>query len=255
MGSTPIPPSLDQLAGRTFAFYPALLGVVHNEWRFEKATWSEVLVTNAQTGADIWIPRRFVGEVSCTDDPILIVGLNRELEIKGGMVVAHQRRLISMPAGAEVTAATSTTAPGARAPKPVSILRLDKSDRRVVRLIAWLAVAGLVLGLLLLNSSRIREVRQRVTFTGSDRSFDNLSSHDDYLEVTQKLGPPTTDHPQETGTILYRALGYPERKYTVILMGRDKSSMVYIGTMDQDWRPIHFVNEHTASLLRTLKPF
>jgi hypothetical protein len=154
-----------------------------------------------------------------------------------------------------VTAATSTTAPGVGEPKPVSGLRLDQSDRRVVKLIAGVVAAGLVLGLLVLNSERIHEVRQGVTFTGSDRSFDNLSSHDDYLEVTQKLGPPATDHPHETGTILYRALGYPDRKYTVILMGRDQGSMVYIGTMDQDWRPIHFVNEHTASLLRTLKPF
>jgi len=255
MGSTPIPPSLDQLAGRTFAFYPALLGVVHNEWRFQKATWSEVLVANTQTGSEIWIPRRYVGEVSRTDDPILIVGLNRELELKSGMVVAHQRRVISMPGAAGVTAATSTTAPGVGEPRPVSGLRLDKSDRRVVGLIAWLVAAGLVVGLLVLNSSRIREVRQRVTFTGSDRSFDNLSSHDDYLEVIRKLGPPSTDRSHETGTILYRALGYPDRKYTVILMGRDQGSMVYIGTMDQDWRPIHFVNQHTASLLRTLKPF
>jgi hypothetical protein len=255
MGSTPIPPPLDQLAGRTFAFYPALLGVEHNEWRFEKATWSEILVTNTRTGSEIWIPRRFVGEVSRTDDPILIVGLNVELELKGGMVVAHQRRVISMPVAAGATAGTSTTAPGAGEPKPVSGMRLDKSDRRVVKLIAWVAAAGLALGLLVLNASHIREVHQRVTFTGSDHSFDNLSGHDDYLGVTQKLGQPTTDHPQETGTILYRALGYPERKYTVILMGRDKGSMVYIGTVDQDWRPIHFVNQQTASLLRTLKPF
>src|ERR1039457_6492397 len=122
MGSTPIPPSLDQLVGRTFAFYPALLGVVHNEWRFEKATWSEILVTNTQTGSEIWIPRHFVGEVSRTDDPILIVGLNRELEIKSGMVVAHQRRVISMPGSAGVTAATSTTAPGVGEPKPGAVV-------------------------------------------------------------------------------------------------------------------------------------
>src|ERR1039457_3973041 len=112
MGSTPIPPSLDQLAGRTFAFYPALLGVVLNEWRFEKVTWSEILVTNTQTGSEVWISRRFVGEVSRTDDPILIVGLNRELELRSGMVVAHQRRVISMPSTAGATAARSTTAPG-----------------------------------------------------------------------------------------------------------------------------------------------
>src|ERR1019366_4043821 len=112
MGSTPIPPSLDQLIGRTFAFYPALLGVVHNEWRLEKATWSEILVTNTQTGSEIWIPRRFVGEVSRTDDPILIVGLNRELELKSGMGGAHQRRGISMPSAAGVPAAPSPTASG-----------------------------------------------------------------------------------------------------------------------------------------------
>ena len=69
------------------------------------------------------------------------------------------------------------------------------------------------------------------------------------------MGQPTTDHQQETGTILYRALGYPERRYTVILMGRDKGSMTYIGTMDQNWRPIHAVNAQTESLLRSLKEF
>jgi hypothetical protein len=50
-------------------------------------------------------------------------------------------------------------------------------------------------------------------------------------------------------------LGYPERRYTVILMGRDKGSMTYIGTMDQNWRPIHAVNAQTESLLRSLKEF
>jgi hypothetical protein len=255
MASTPNPPPLDELAGRNFAFYPAMLGVKHNEWRFEKATWSEILVTNTESNSEIWIPRRFVGEVSRTDDPILIIGLNRELELKGGMVVAFQQRVISMPNTAGVTAEKSTTAPGVSEPKPVSGLRLDKSDRRVVKLIGGVVAFAMVLGLLALNASRIREVRQHVTFTGSDRSFDNLSSHDDYLGVTQKLGQPGTDHPQETGTILYRALGYPERKYTVILMGRDAGSMVYIGTVDQDWRPIHVVSEQTASLLRALKPF
>jgi len=243
------------LSGKTFAFYPALLGVEHNEWRLEKATWSEILVRNTQTDAEFWIPRRFVGEVSYTGDPILIVGLNVELEVKGGMVVAHQRRVIAMPGTPPVTADNSTTAPGVPDHGPVSEMRLDRNDRRVLKLIGWMVAGALVLVFLLLNASRIRDVRQQVVFTGSDHSFDNLNSRDDYLEVTRKLGQPGTDHPQETGTILYRALGYPERNYTVILMGRDKGSMAYIGTVDRNWRPIHFVNTQTGALLRTLKPF
>jgi hypothetical protein len=103
----------------------------------------------------------------------------------------------------------------------------------------------------------VGELRQKsVVFVGSDQSYLSLNSRDDFLSVTQKLGgQPATDHSQETGTIFYRALGYPERRYTVILMGPDKGSMTYIGTMDQNWRPISSVNAHTDSLLRSLKPF
>ena len=84
MASPPIPPSLEHLATRPFSFYPPIVNVEHNEWLFRKATWSEILVVNCKSGAEVWISRRFVGEVSRIDDPVLIVGLNRELEYKGG---------------------------------------------------------------------------------------------------------------------------------------------------------------------------
>jgi len=42
-------------------------------------------------------------------------------------------------------------------------------------------------------------------------------------------------------------------------MGRDRGSAVYIGTMDDNWKPIHSVELHsggtTSSLLRNLKRF
>src|ERR1039458_10137443 len=84
MASPPIPPSLDHLTTRPFSFYPPILNIEHNEWLFRKATWSEILVVNCKSGAEVWISRRLVGEVSRVDDPVLIVGLNRELEYKGG---------------------------------------------------------------------------------------------------------------------------------------------------------------------------
>jgi hypothetical protein len=252
MASTPIPPSLDHLENHPFAFFPPILNEPHNEWLLRQTTWSEILVANVKTGSELWIPKRFFGEVSRTDDPILIVGLTRELEIKGGMVMPYQRRVIKMPEAVGASAATSTT--GAE-PAHFGGFRLDPADRRVFKLIGWAVAAAIIACLLILNSARVGQLRQSFTFTGSDQSFANLTGRDDYLGVSQKLGHPSTDHQQEIGTILYRALGYSERRYTVILMGPDKSSMVYIGTVDQNWHPIHSVNARTQSLLRTLRRF
>ena len=119
------------------------------------------------------------------------------------------------------------------------------------------AVATLVvLYLVAISFTRVGELRQKApVFVGSDQTFVSLNGRDDFLDVTQKMGQPTTDRQQETGTILYRALGYPARHYTVILMGRDKGSMTYIGTMDENWRPIHSTTAQTESLLRELNRF
>jgi hypothetical protein len=247
---------LDHLATRPFSFYPPIVNVEHNEWLFRKATWSEILVVNCRSGAEAWISRRYIGEVARVEDPVLIVGLNRELEIKSGMVVPFQRRIIQMP----VAVGGATAAPGSAKdrgePAPIVGIRLEPSDRRVLKLIGVAVGVLIVLYLAALSFTRVGELRQkRIVFTGSDQSYLNLNSRDDYLGVTQKMGPPTTDHAQETGTILYRALGYPDRRYTVILMGRDKGSMAYIGTMDQDWHLIHSINARTDSLLRALKRF
>src|ERR1035438_8490473 len=69
MASPPIPPQLDHLTARPFSFYPPILGVEHNEWLYKKASWSEILVVNCKNGEEIWISRRYIGEVSRVDDP------------------------------------------------------------------------------------------------------------------------------------------------------------------------------------------
>src|SRR5579871_619350 len=97
MSSPPIPPALDHLATQPFSFYPPIVNVERNEWLFRKATWSEILVINCKSSQEIWIPRRFLGEVSRVDDPVLIVGLTKELEYKAGAVWPCQRRVIEMP--------------------------------------------------------------------------------------------------------------------------------------------------------------
>jgi hypothetical protein len=249
MSAPPIPPSLEHLASRPFSFYPPIVNIEPNEWLFRKATWAEIEVVNCRTGKELWISRGYIGAVSKIDDPVLIVGLNRELELKAGMLITHQRRILSMPPVFNSPAATT----GREQDQAPPVVRMEANDRRVVRLIVISIAAVSVLAVGGLRLLRNQEVRQKTPIlVGSDQSYVSLNGHDDYLEVTQKIGRPTTDHEQEAGTIFFRTLGYPERQYTVVLMGRDKGSMRYIGTVDRDWHPIHFVNPQTESLLRQL---
>ncbi|MGA2267038.1 MAG: hypothetical protein ABSH44_01090 [Bryobacteraceae bacterium] len=260
MASPPIPPPLDHLTTRPFSFYPPILNIEHNEWLFRKATWSEILVVNCKSGAEVWLSRRFIGEVSRIEDPVLIVGLNRELEYKGGAVWPYQRRVIEMPVAVGAPAGASTAVPDRGAPAPIVGIRLEASDRRIFRLVGAALAVAIILYLAAVNMTRVGEVKQRVVFTAKDQQYLDLTSRDDYLAVVQKLGKPASDRWQsETGEIHCRALGYPDRKYTVILMGGDRNSAAYIGTMDDNWKPVHSVELHsggtTASLLRALKRF
>ena len=261
MASPPIPPSLDHLVTRPFSFYPPIINVEHNEWLFRKATWSEILVVNCKSGAEIWISRRFIGEVSRIDDPVLIVGLNRELEYKGGAVWPYQRRVIEMPVAVGGNSTTSTPPQERGAPAPIVGIRLETADKRIFKLIGGVLAVAIFLYIVAVNLNRVGELRQRnVAVTAKDQQYLDLSGRDDYLAVVQKMGPPSFDRWQsETNTIQFRALGYPDRKDTVVLMGKDRPSALYIGTVDENWRPIHSVEMHsggtTFSMLRNLQRF
>lgn len=264
MSSPSNSPSLEHLAARRFSFYPPILNVEHNEWLYRKATWSEALVVNCKTANEIWIPRRFIGEVSRVDDPVLIVGLNRELEYRSGAVWPHQRRVIEMPAavGAPPLAGIDEGADRAAAPPPsMAGMRLESgTDVRMLKLVGGAVALAIGLTLIFLNLVRVGDLRQRVHFTTRDQSYLELSARDDYFGVVQKLGKPAQEHWQsETGAIQYQALTYPDRGYTVILMGGDRKSALYIGALDNNWNPVHSVELKsggtTFSMLRGLKRF
>jgi hypothetical protein len=253
MASPPIPPQLDHLITRPFSFYPAIIGIEHNEWLFRKANWSEILVVNCKSGSEIWISRRFIGEVSRVDDPVLIVGLNRELEYKGGMVVPFQRRVIQMPVA---VGGTSSSAPVERPePAPIVGIRLASgTDRRIVRMIG-VAIAAAVL----ICVVAVSLTRQRVVYTVRDQTPLGLTGRDDRTGVVVKLGEPASDHWQsESGAMQFEALAYPGRKLTVILMGSDRNNVHYIGAMNDRWEPVHWIDNrggNSESLLRELKRF
>jgi hypothetical protein len=157
-------------------------------------------------------------------------------------------------------AGTSAAEAGAETAPVIGIRLESATDKRMLRLIGIALAAAILLYLLAMNLVRVGPLRQRVVFTGKDQLFLDLSGRDDYLAVVQRLGKPASDRWQsEAGALQYRALGYPDRKYTVILMGADRRSVLYIGTMDDHWRPVHSVDLRsggtTASLLRELPRF
>jgi len=260
MASPPIPPPFDDLRNRPLSFYPPILNVEHNEWLFRKATWPEILVVNRKTGTEVWIPRRFLGEVSRIDDPVLIVGLNRELEYRAGAVWPHRRAVLQMPVAVGDEASGPRAAPERRGPAPVVGIRLETApDRRTLKLIGGAVAVTVTLCLAAVNFNRVIEPRQRNAIR-VDRSVLDLTAEDNPASVVAKLGPPSSDRWQAgAGAVRYRALGYPDRHCTVILISRGGEEAHYLGTVDNRWRPVHtaaFSREPSpAALLRSIQPF
>jgi len=149
-----IPTPLDQVGRRPFLFYPAIVGIEHNEWTLRRVSSSEVQVINTKTAEELWIPRRFLGEVSAIEAPFIIAGLVKELEYADGAVAPHRRRVIEMPRAVNGSAAanpsnaalSNTTRPPAPAKlAPVIGIRVESgpSSRTGRRLLTW-AVAGIL---------------------------------------------------------------------------------------------------------------
>jgi hypothetical protein len=255
MAAPPPPPDIELLAQRAFAFYPPILNVEHNEWRFRKETWSEILVTNTKSDVEVWIPRRLLGGISSVDEPVMIVGLQRELEFKAGTVWPHERRVLEMPR----TPGDMPAAPAVAPPPAPRTSYATSTESRVGRLIAMILGAGLVACLLVAAVLRLGPMRP-VHFTAADQDFLSLSRYDDYFAVVRKLGPPGEDRwRSETGELQYRALWYPQRGYYIVLLGPSRNDAHYIGALDSNWRVIHYVDlpgrGDTASMLRALPRF
>ncbi|MGI8989070.1 MAG: hypothetical protein ACR2I2_05735 [Bryobacteraceae bacterium] len=258
MSIPPIPPPLEHLGTRHFSFYPPILNIEHNEWTYRSSTWSEILVVNVQSAMEVWIPRRFLGEVSRIEDPVLIVGLLKEIEYKGGAIWPHRRHVIEMPIA---VGERRLPVPQNAQPAPVVGIRLESStDVRAGKMVVGALVVGVLACLVVANTARQSQFRQRVNFTTRDQSYLELTRDDDYYAVVRKLGAPASDRwRSETGELQYRALSYPDRGYKVILMGTTRPEARYIGAVDEDWNPVHVVQYATGgnsgAMLRNLHKF
>ena len=254
MATPPVPPLVEPWSDRPFSFYPPILNIEHNEWRLRKETWSEMQVVNSKTGLEVWVPRRYLGEVSCIDKPVMIVGLTKELEYKAGTVWPHARRVVSMPGAFETQSRHGETT--AEAPSPPTGARLQSGpESRVSHLIAGALVLSIVVCILVVAISQ-----RSVSYHGIEQLALNLAADDDYYSIVRKVGAPSEDRWREgTGELQYRLLGYRGKPYSLILMGTDRQNAHYIGAMDKDWKPIDFVQlakgGSTLSMLRRLPRF
>ena len=149
--SAPLVPSpLDYIGLRRFAFYPAIKNIQPNEWLLGTGSWSEVQVVNAKTGAELWIPRQYVGAVSETEGPLLIVGLTKDLDFHEGSVEPSVKRVIEMPHVEPCDAdAKSESSRRIAGPAPVIGIRLpERSDSSMNKALATLAIGVLAVCLL-----------------------------------------------------------------------------------------------------------
>ncbi|MGA3205219.1 MAG: hypothetical protein ABSF12_22210 [Bryobacteraceae bacterium] len=144
MPGPPIPASFESLGRRPFSFYPPIVNVEHNEWILRRANWTEFQVINTKTRAELCVPRRFVGEGAMVEEPVMIVGLVKELEYSEGMVLPHIRRVIEMPRAVNASAPARVIGPARIA--PVVGIRIEaRPGSRVVRMLVAAAAMGFLI--------------------------------------------------------------------------------------------------------------
>jgi hypothetical protein len=257
MPIAPLPTPLQDMAGRRFAFYPPVRNIEHNEWLYRRATWSECVVMNMRSGAEIPVPRRFLGEISGFDEPVMIVSLNRELAWKDGVVVPRETRVIELPVA--VNDQHHESSQPARLAPVVSIRLESEPETRAWRWLGVAVVLGVVAFTIVADIARQAQSHQRPDFFHGYRSYLQLNSGDDYPSVISKLGIPSATRSADAGGEVFRILTYAARRYSVVLASPDQQSWRYIGTLDTRGRVLDAVQlpdgSTSAALLKSVPLF
>jgi hypothetical protein len=217
-------------------------------------TWSEVLVENTRTHEEVWIPRRYLGDVTRIDEPVMLVSLLKELEWQAGRILPAQRRVIEMPLAVnEGPRANSMASAVHSGPAAVIGIRVEESSpSRVIKFIVGGISMGIV-GCVLLMSFYRGGVLGNHMYAPVQESDLELGASDGRDAVVRKLGPPAEERWREM-PIPHGVLWYPRRGLYVILRGSDGRTARYIGAMDSNWNPVRHVGA-SAALLRSLRPY
>lgn len=140
-----MPSPLDYVGRRRFAFYPSIRSYEPNEWVLGSASWSEVQVVNSYTGRRLWISRQYIGAVSDTHGPLLIVGLTKELEYRAGALGPRIKRVIEMPRLPDLDLENADAPHRASGPAPVIGIRLEpREDSPMNKALVTLGIGALL---------------------------------------------------------------------------------------------------------------
>lgn len=256
----PYPPPLDQLVGREFSFYPSIANVETNLWTLVEAHWSEFLVESVAERTQVWVPRRFLGTLSASDRPVVIVGLEKPLEYKAGQVRPVMKRVIEMPrvpAGDPMGESRDSEAKLTLVAPPA---RLDPSEKQLGKLILIALVGALVMVAAVIAVFRGVRSGDMISYKAVVQESLGLGPEDDYFAVVRKLGDPESDRwKTDSESLQFRILAYPKQNLNVILTGRERKEVHYAGALDRDWKVIDSVTQkggsNTYSVLAKLPRF
>ena len=257
-------PGFEALSGKKFSFYPAIRNIAHNEWTFERATWAEALVLNIQGGQEVWIPRNYIGSVSSADEPVLIVGLNRELEFKAGAVWPHRKTVIEMPAPRVPRPPDPGKTPSAPAGGVPATPEAESQMGRFVGGALALALAACLMLVAVVSGGFPNPLEWfwRVSTETADQRYLGLNSADGYHDAVIKVGKPEKEQWLTTkeAQIQFQLLWYPSRSYTVVMLGSSRGDTRYIGTIHAPSRRLLDSvrlsgGGSTASMIRNLPEF
>ncbi len=228
---------LEALAGRKFAFYPAIRNIEHNEWTLEQESWSEILAKNTATGDEVWVPRNHLGDISSVNKPVAILGLRRELQYRNAQVSPYRRSVVEIPSKPQPRPSFEPE------PAPPPSMRGSSTDSSTFALIGRAIVIGFA-GLFLFTFIAFEGVRNPITrlfqpdTSTADQSYLGLTNQDGYREVVDRLGPPDREEwlTGEQAELQFQALFYPQRRYVIILMGAQRGDGRYIGAVHEPHR-------------------
>jgi len=238
----PIKSPLGELGSAPFSFYPPILNVERNEWIFRRATWNEIQVVNTKTSEELSIPRHFVGEVSLVSEPVIIVGLTKEIEYRAGAVYPHVRRVIEMPRAVNGAPRLRMAAPA----QPAAVVGIRVESEKRSRSVIGTITAGLLACMALVTVFRDSAITSRLLARqSSTRAALPFTAHDDYESIVARIGPPAND--DRLGGD-YRRLSYPQHSFALILVGRDHPR--YAGALDSNGHVIHSVRPAALANLR-----
>ncbi|MCX6619492.1 MAG: hypothetical protein NTY38_00120, partial [Acidobacteria bacterium] len=177
-----------------------------------------------------------------------------ELEYRAGVLTPTERRLVEMP-GPAISRAPVAAGTG----QPANRTRMEKSESRIGKLIGLVLVVSIAVCVFVIAVFQGHE-GGRVEFKSVVQTELGLTARDDYFSVVQKLGKPAEEHWREgSGELQYREMSYPVQKLHVILMGPERETARYIGSMDDGWKAVHSVDlpggRNSASILKGLRRF